>query len=271
MKTSKQSSIACSKPLFKLNNISFSYSKFPVLKNIYLNIQEKEFTAIIGPNGSGKSTLLKLFGGILSTGPNKIYFKGQDITKIKRKSLATSISWIPQDHSMPFSFKVMEIVMMGRHPYLPPLAFESDHDNQIAQNALKLTDTLQFHNKSFNQISGGEKQRVLLASAIAQEPEIMLLDEPTSALDLKYQIQILNILKLLNETKNTSLILAMHDLHLASKFCKRLILLKNGEIFADGTPQNVLKKEILEKVYEVEIDLITNLEDGSILVSPKSS
>ncbi len=271
MKTSKSNSKTPPIPLFKVSNISFSYSKEPVLKEINISILEKEFTAIIGPNGSGKSTLLKLLGGILSPGANKIFFKDQDITKIKRKSLATSISWIPQDHSMPFSFKVMEIVMMGRHPYLPPLAFESDHDNQIARNALTLTDTLQFQNKSFNQISGGEKQRVLLASAIAQEPKIMLLDEPTSALDLKYQIQILNILKLLNETKNTSLILAMHDLHLASKYCNRLILLKEGKIFADGTPENVLKKDIIESVYEVEIDLISKLEDGSVLVSPKSS
>jgi iron complex transport system ATP-binding protein len=131
---------------------------------------------------------------------------------------------------------------------------------------METTQTLQFAERYFNEISGGEKQRVMLASAIAQEPEVMLLDEPTSALDLKYQVQILNILKRLNEEKNITVIMAMHDLNLASRYCQRLILLQDGAIVQDGTPEEVLQKEIIENVYGVEVNLHTL--DGGILVHP---
>ena len=144
---------------------------------------------------------------------------------------------------MVFPFKVSEVVLMGRHPYLSALAFEGDEDIEIARSAMERTQTIQFAQRNFNEISGGEKQRVVIAGAIAQEPELMILDEPTSALDIKYQIQILNILKQLNEDKNMTVILAMHDLHLASKFCKRLVLLEDGKIFQDGKSEEVLEKK----------------------------
>jgi iron complex transport system ATP-binding protein len=167
---------------------------------------------------------------------------------------------------MVFPYTIQEIVLMGRHPYLPPLSFEGEEDYIIARKAMETTQTLQFSDRYFNEISGGEKQRVMLASAITQEPEVMLLDEPTSALDLKYQVQILNILNQLNEEKNITLILAMHDLNLASRYCRRLILLNDGAIVCDGTPEEVLKKEIIENVYGVNVSL-HNL-DGDILVHP---
>ena len=160
---------------------------------------------------------------------------------------------------------------MGRHPYLSPLSFEGEDDYRIAEEAMKQTQVHEFANRSFNEISGGEKQRVMIASAITQKPEIMLLDEPTSALDIKYQVEILSILKRLNEQENKSLILAMHDLHLASKFCKRLILLKKGHVFCEGSPSEVLKKEILEEVYEVRVKIFQDDEDGSLLVVPEAS
>ena len=172
---------------------------------------------------------------------------------------------------MAFSFKVIDIVLMGRHPHLSPLSFEGEDDYRIAQEAMKQTQVLEFAHRSFNEISGGEKQRVMIASAISQKSEVMLLDEPTSALDIKYQIEILSILKHLNEQENKSLILAMHDLHLASKFCKRLILLKKGRVFCEGPPAEVLKKEILEEVYEVKVKIFQDDEDGSLLVVPEAS
>ncbi|MCH6580735.1 MAG: ABC transporter ATP-binding protein, partial [Nitrospinae bacterium] len=170
-----------------------------------------------------------------------------------------------------FPFKVIDIVLMGRHPYLSPLAFEGEDDYRIAQEAMNQTQVLEFAERSFNEISGGEKQRVMIASAITQKPEVMLRDEPTSALDIKYQMEILNILKRLNEEENKSLMLAMHDLHLASKFCKRLVLLKQGRVFCEGSPAEVLKKEILEEVYEVKVKIFNDDEDGSLLVVPVAS
>jgi iron complex transport system ATP-binding protein len=256
-------------PHLQVKNLSFAYDSEPILKNISLSVEKGNFIGLIGPNGSGKSTLLKLIGGVLSSPDDAIRINEHQINAINKKELARTITWVPQEHPMVFPFTIQEIVLMGRHPYLSPLSFEGEEDYKIAQQAMETTQTLQFSDRYFNEISGGEKQRVMLASAIAQEPEVMLLDEPTSALDLKYQVQILNILKHLNIEKNITLILAMHDLNLASRFCNRLILLNDGVIECDGTPEEVLKKEIIENVYGVNVNL-HNL-DGEILVHPITS
>ena len=256
-------------PHLEVKNLVFAYDSEPILKDISLSVEKGEFIGLIGPNGSGKSTLLKLMGGVMNLSDDAVWINDQPINTIKKKVLARDITWISQEHPMVFPFTVQEIVLMGRHPYLPPLSFEGKEDYRIARDAMEITQTSQFSNRYFSEISGGEKQRVMLASAIAQEPEIMLLDEPTSALDLKYQIQILNILKRLNEEKNITLILAMHDLNLASRYCRRLILLDEGAIVRNGTPAEVLKKEVLENVYGVHVNL-HNL-DGEVLVHPITS
>lgn len=252
--------------LMKLEDISFTYETSPVLKDLSVSIQEKDFIGLIGPNGSGKSTLLKIMGGILKSDSGSIQFKDSLMSKINKKIFAQSVSWIPQDHPMVFPFKVSEIVLMGRHPYLSALSFESEKDFEITRKAMETTMTSQFADRYFNEISGGEKQRVMIASALAQSPEMMLLDEPTAALDLKYQVQILAILKNLNVEHNMTLVMAMHDLNLASRFCNRLILLNEGQIVRDGPPEQVLEKNILEQVYDTEVDL--DFKDGSIRVHP---
>ncbi|MDP6712711.1 MAG: ABC transporter ATP-binding protein [Nitrospinaceae bacterium] len=254
-------------PILQIRDTSFSYDRETVLHSVSMDIQPGEFVGVIGPNGSGKSTLLKLLGGVLTTGPGKLFFREKDYKDYHRKQMARSITWIPQDHSMAFPFKVSEIVLMGRHPYLSAFTFEGDEDIEIARNAMERTQVLQFAQRGFNEISGGEKQRVVIAGAITQEPEVMILDEPTSALDIKYQIQILNILQQLNKDEQVTVVLAMHDLHLASKFCDRLVLLDQGKIFQDGRPEDVLKKENIEEVYGVKVHLIKD-HDGDIMISP---
>lgn len=258
-----------STPFMSLRNVSFAYNKDPILRNISLDITAGETIGVIGPNGSGKSTLMKLMGGVLQSNPDSVFIKGSDLHLLKKRILAQSIAWIPQENPIVFPFKVAEVVMMGRHPYLSPLMFERSEDFNVVHQAMSLTNTLEFSNRSFNEISGGEKQRVLIAGALAQEPEMMLLDEPTSALDLKYQMEILNILQHLNENKGVTLVMALHDLHLASKFCKRIILLQKGQIVRDGTPAEVMQKDILEKVYDVKIKIFHDKEDGSIFLSPE--
>ncbi len=257
-------------PLLQIEDVSFSYDEEPVLKDVSFDLRQGEFVGVIGPNGSGKSTLLKLLGGVLAYDGGSISFRETDLRQCNRKEFARSVAWISQEHPMVFPFKVSEIVLMGRHPYLSPLTFEGQDDFDIARGAMELTQTLKFSDRGFNEISGGEKQRVIIASAIAQEPEMMLLDEPTSALDIKYQMQILKILRRLNHQDGITLVLAMHDLHLASKFCQRLILLSEGKIVCDGPPEDVLKKEILEEVYGVKVKLFRDEEDGSVLVSPEA-
>lgn len=254
--------------LLGVKDVAFSYLKDPVLKNISLNIKPGEIIGVIGPNGSGKSTLLKLLAGIIKCKSGQIDYKGSNICSMKRKDIAAAISWIPQENPMVFAFRVIDVVMMGRHPYLSALNFENEQDYIIVQDAMERTGTSQFARRLFNDISSGERQRVLIASAIAQEPELMLLDEPTSALDIKYQIEILMILKRLNETRNMSVVLAMHDLHLASRFCRRLILLNCGEIVADGAPADVLQKDILEKVYGISVNIFAK-DDGAFIVTPE--
>ena len=253
--------------ILQVQDINFSYDQETVLRSISINIKSQEFVGVIGPNGSGKSTLLKLLGSVLKPDSGQIFFKERNYINYQRKQLAQSITWVPQEHPMVFPFKVSEIVLMGRHPYLSAFTFEGENDIEIARSAMKQTQTLQFAERGFNEISGGEKQRVVIAGAIAQEPELMILDEPTSALDIKYQIQILNILKTLNENKKTTVILAMHDLHLASKYCTRLILLDEGKIFKDGKTEEVLQKEYIETVYGLKVHLIHD-QSGNIIISP---
>ncbi|CAI2718581.1 heme ABC transporter ATP-binding protein [Nitrospina watsonii] len=262
---------AATQPLLRAENISFAYDRDLVVQEVSLDIQAGEFAGIIGPNGSGKSTLLKLMAGILEPDTRNVLFRGTDIKTCPRKKLAQSIAWIPQEHHMPFPFKVSEVVMMGRHPYLSAFTFEGDSDYEIVQHALEQTQTAAFAERHFNEISGGEKQRVMLASAIAQQPEAMLLDEPTSALDLKYQVELLKILKDLNTTRGVTIAVAMHDLHLASKYCRRLVLLKEGRVIKDGTPEDVLQKDILERVYEVKVKIFRDDTDGSFMISPEAS
>ncbi len=255
--------------LLQMEDAVFVYDQEPVLKQVSLSIREGDFIAVVGPNGSGKSTLLKLLGGILKTRSGSVRFRGRDMKELKRKTLARSLAWIPQEHAMAFDFKVSEIVMMGRHPYLSAFSFESSDDLRIVHEAMRLTDTDAFHDRGFNAISGGEKQRVMLASAIAQEPEVMLLDEPTSALDIKYQVQILNILERLNRERSMTVVLAMHDLQMASRYCKKLVLLHAGEVMREGTPEEVLQKDILENAYEVKVKLFRDPDDGRFLVFPQ--
>ena len=253
----------------QLQDVSFAYHRDPVVKSISLQVQPGEFVGVLGPNGSGKSTLLKLLGGILKPDSGSVRFREKPLHEYKRKILAQSIAWLPQEHAMAFSFRVDEIVLMGRHPYLSPMTFEGQTDFDIAGQAMRTTDTTHLSDRQFSDISGGEKQRVMMACAIAQEPEVMLLDEPTTALDIKYQLEIINILGRLNRNEGMTLILAMHDLHLASKYCRRLILIDKGTIVKDGTPEEVLQKEILESVYGVQLKVFHDPDNGSILISPE--
>ncbi len=257
------------RPLLSVQDLHFAYDETPVLTGVHLDLLSGETVGIIGPNGSGKSTLLKLLGGILPSPPGSVTLQDRDLPRYSRKQLAQIIAWIPQDFHLAFSFSVSDVVMMGRHPYLSAFRFESREDVEIVQRAMEITDTLKFSGRRFNELSGGEKQRVLIASAIAQSPQLMLLDEPTASLDLKYQLQVIQILQRLNLQRGITLVLAMHDLHLASRFCSRLILLKNGRIVRDGPAEWVLQKEILEEVYGVSLRIVTDPEDGSIHITPE--
>lgn len=239
--------------LLKVDKLCGGYGQDSVIKNISFEVKKGDFLGIIGPNGSGKSTLLRLMSKALNPDSGKIIFENEDIAKIKLRALCKKTAFVPQDTFVNFAFSVLEIVLMGRTPHLDRLQFETKKDLKIAQEALLVTDSLQLKNKQINQLSAGERQRVIIAKALAQEPILLFLDEPTSHLDIGHQIQVLDLLKRLNKQSNLTIVVVLHDLNLASEYCGRLILLDKGKIFDEGSPAKVLTYESIEDVYKTVV------------------
>jgi len=248
-----------------LNKLSFNYAAIPILKDIELEVGLGEMLSIVGPNGSGKSTLLKCINRILKTCQNSVLIDGQDTSKLNLKELSKLMGYVPQSSTSTFSFTVFDVVLMGRKPYI--------HWNIGQQNNDIVADMLEFLGIShlamrhFNELSGGEQQKVIIARALTQQPQLLLLDEPTSSLDIKHQLEILCILKSLAKTQERSVIVAMHDLNLASRFSDRMLMLKQGQIFAVGTPSYVLTEENIESVYGIKAQ-VTNSVLGCPQVTP---
>lgn len=260
--------------LLKINNVSGGYQKEIVIKDISFELESGEFLGIIGPNGSGKSTLLRLISRVIHPQKGTVLFENKDIAKVKLKELCQKIAFVHQDTVITFSFTVWDIVLLGRTPHLKRLQFETKKDFSIAENALSLTDTLHLKNKNIDQLSSGERQRVIIAKALAQEPALLILDEPTSHLDIGHQIEILNLLRRLNQKKNLSIVIVLHDLNLASEYCSRIILLDKGEIFKSGSAEVVLTYQNIEAVYKTVVVVDKNSISGKpyvILVSRQAT
>jgi iron complex transport system ATP-binding protein len=204
---------------------------------------------IIGPNGSGKTTLLRLSSRVLLPRKGNIYFQDKDIFRMDLKEFCRSVAFVSQDIATTFSFSALELVLMGRIPHLRRMQFETKKDIEISESALALTDSLGLKDKRIDELSAGERQRVVIARALAQEPVLLFLDEPTSHLDIGHQIQVMDLLKKLNREKLT-IIMVLHDLNLASAYCNRICLLDNGSIFKEGTPEEVLTYKNIEAVYK---------------------
>jgi iron complex transport system ATP-binding protein len=236
--------------LLKVDKLSGGYGREIIINDISFEMERGEFIGIIGPNGSGKSTLLKLISRVIYPKKGEVLFQNENIIRIKLKELCKNIAFVPQDTVITFSFSVWEVVLLGRTPHLGRLELETKKDFSIAENALILTDTLNLKEKNINQLSAGERQRVIIAKALAQEPTLLILDEPTSHLDIGHQIEVLDLLKKLNKEKKISVIIVLHDLNLASEYCSRIILLNKGEIFKDGPSQEVLTYQNIESVYK---------------------
>lgn len=240
--------------MIELNNISFAYDESgSVLKDISLKVKRGEFVGILGPNGSGKTTLLKIISGALKPTAGITYLEGKRIENFKHKERAKSIAVVPQESSIPFSFSALEVVLMGRSPYLPFFGFETKEDISIAKEAMSTTDVLQFETRSIQELSGGEKQRVVVARALAQRPNILLLDEPTTYLDIRHQSDLYRTIKNKNIDAHLTVVTVMHDINLASTYCDRIIFIKNGKIIADGIPNDVVKYAMIKEVFETDV------------------
>lgn len=236
----------------KTENINVTLEKNNILKGINIEVDNKEFVGIIGPNGSGKSTLLKCIYRILKPSEGVIKLDGIDMKNISIKESSKKLSVLSQHNNYNFDFTVKEIVLMGRAPYKKFMERDNKEDYDIVNDALEKVDMLEFKDRSFQSLSGGEQQRVILARALAQKPKCLILDEPTNHLDIKYQLSLLNIVKSLNLT----IISAIHDLNIASMYCDRLFVMKNGRIVGMGTPQEVLTKEFIKEIYDIDVEIV---------------
>ena len=238
----------------KIKELNVSLSKKEIVKGINLAVANNKFIGLIGPNGSGKSTLLKAIYGVIKPSFGDVFIADKNIKNFNKKSLAKTLGVVSQFNNINFDFKVIDIVLMGRAPYKGLLEQDNKNDYDMALKALSQVGMIDFAQKSFSSLSGGEKQRVILARAITQNPKILILDEPTNHLDIKYQLEIMSIVKNLN----ICVLAALHDLTLASQFCDELYVLKDGIIACKGTPNEIITKEMIKKVYDVESNVYVN-------------
>lgn len=253
--------------MIRINNLCFSF-EHEVLKDININIERGKFYTILGPNGSGKTTLLRILSKSLQMEKGDIFLDGINVAQIKPTLLAKKMAVVPQSTEIEFDFSVQDIVLMGRTPHNTRFSSESEKDIKIAINAMKCTNTLQLKNKSINKLSGGEKQRVVVARAIAQDTEIILLDEPISHLDIHHQIEIMNQLRQLNKNKNITIVAVLHDLNIAAAYADHMILMHDGGVYSEGTPVEVLTEDIIKQVYGLEVYITKNPKTGKTFIMP---
>jgi iron complex transport system ATP-binding protein len=256
--------------ILQVNNISGGYTGTPVIKDLSLEVEKGEFLGVIGPNGSGKSTLLKLLSRVLTPSSGTISFLGKDLKRMDQREFARSAAFVSQDNRVQFPFSVMEITLMGRISHLGRLQVETRRDIEIAGESLVLTDVLSLKDKFIDELSSGERQRVIIARALTQEPLLLFLDEPTAHLDIGHQIQILDLLHKLNLRSRLTIIVVLHDLNLAAEYCRRIILLNEGKIFRDGSPEKVLTYQNIEAVYKTVVVVNKNPFTGKPFVVPVS-
>jgi iron complex transport system ATP-binding protein len=207
---------------------------------------------ILGPNGSGKTTLLRILSAVLK-GQGELRLNGRDIKTYGKRELSRLFAVVPQESRVNFPYTVAEIVSMGRASSHSPFALEGKRDLEVVRASLELTDSLSLSQRYLHELSGGEKQRVMIARALAQEPEILLLDEPSAFLDLKHQVQIFELLRRLNRERGLTIIAALHDINLAALFFPRLAMLRQGKIYRDGSPKDVLTEKTIEEVYGIRV------------------
>ena len=241
------------------NDIQVAFGSKAILHDISLDIRDKEFVGIIGPNGSGKSTFLKCLYRVLQPNGGKIYFDGSELSSLSHRDTALKMAVVAQHSTVNFDFSVLEMVLMGRSPYKGLLDRDQLDDYEIARHALAQVGLSDFESRNFNTLSGGEQQRVILARALAQRTECLVLDEPTNHLDIKYQLELMTIVKRLDAT----VVSAIHDLNLAAIYCDRIIALKDGHIVCSGTPQDVLSSDTIRHIYGVSA-MVQTLPDGRL-------
>ena len=251
--------------------IEFGYPSRPLFRDFSLELEEGAFAGILGPNGAGKTTLLRLLSGILPPQAGSIRLFGEAIERMPARRRARLLAVVPQESRVLFPFTVLEVVLMGRFPRLGILGMEGRDDETQALLALAEVGLERAADRPLNSLSSGERQRALIARALAQEPRVLLLDEPTTFLDLKHRLKIYEILGRLNREKQLTILTISHDLNLAARYCRGLWLLKDGELLARGAPDEVLTREILRSAYGTDVEIGRDPRSGSPFIIPYPS
>lgn len=261
-------SSALSSPALRAEGINAGYGGVNVLQGVSLDVNAGEILAVVGPNGAGKSTLLRVLSGAMHPAAGTIELFGRPLGDYDRRELARGVAVVSQESSVAFRFTVLEVVLMGRAPHLGAFHFESPHDLAIASAALQRFGLLQFAHRHIQELSGGERKRVFLARAIAQEARVTLLDEPTAFLDLKHVAEIMTLFRELCATRAKALVATMHDLNAAALYADRVMLLKDGVAVGCGAPAEVLTADSLRRVYETEVYVGRNPSTGALMILP---
>jgi iron complex transport system ATP-binding protein len=255
----------------EVRGLRFSYDGPPVIDGLDLGVRRGELVGIIGPNGSGKTTLLRLLSGALQPAAGSIALFGTGAAELSRRQRARQVAVVPQEARVVFDFTVREVVLMGRAPHLGLLGIEGEHDLEAAEEALAAAGAAALADARLGELSGGEKQRVFLARALAQEAPLMLLDEPTAFLDLRHRLAVYRLVERLRGGRGLTVLVVSHDLNLAARFCPRLVMLHHGRLWADGPPDRVLTEENLRAVYEADVRVLEDPSSGTPLVVPPGS
>ena len=237
----------------RVNNLSHAFDGRTVLEDLSFEVEAGDFFIIIGPNGSGKTTLLKLLVALLPLKDGDIHLLSRSLADYTAASLARRIAYVPQSVPVEFPFTVTQVVLMGRSPHLGFLGFEGEADLSLAHDAMAITDVAHLADRRLDQLSGGEQQRVFIARAICQQPQIMLLDEPTAALDLSHQVRLMDLMERLKTDKGVTVAMVSHDLNMAAMYADRLLLISRGRIARSGPPEQVIDYNLLEQVYGCKI------------------
>lgn len=251
-----------------LSDISAGYGGKPILHAVSFSVATGSLLGIIGPNGAGKTTLLRVLGGDLPFSTGRLLIHGKDIRSFRRRELAQIVGFVPQTLDIPVAFTVGEFVAMGRTPYVAGWSRLSGDDDVAIQKAMEMTDILGLENRLVDELSAGEKQRAVVALALAQDPQVLLLDEPTAHLDIQHAWNLMALIVKLNREHGVTVILSSHDLNLAAEFCSHLLLMEKGRMVAHGTPHEVLDAERLSRVYEHPLEIV-KMQDDRRFVFPK--
>jgi iron complex transport system ATP-binding protein len=253
-----------------LQGVECRYGSTKILSGVTLEVKPGDFVGILGPNGSGKTTLLKSISRVLKPHVGAILIDKDDIYSIKPVDVAKKMAVVPQDSSVGFNFSVMDVVLMGRNPHLGRFQMESPKDVEIAKKAMQLTNTWHLVDRQINELSGGERQRVIIARALAQEPQILLLDEPISHLDIINQLELMDLVKGLCDKKQLAVLAVIHDLNMAARYCTSIMMLKEGTVYAFGEVDKVLTTENIRNVFDVDAIVRKNAATNSLYVIPLS-